>query len=102
MGKTSFMLSIAKMAVHFDKIPLIFSLEMTNKQLADRLILSELDDSVQTDRYRNGWMDDLEFKKVVDASLLAKNMNMYFDDNSCVSFSYIKSTSYKKKKTRRL
>jgi len=98
MGKTSLMLSIAKMAVHFDKIPLIFSLEMTNKQLADRLILSELDDSVQTDRYRNGWMDELEFKKVVDASLLAKNMNMYFDDNSCVSFSYIKSTSYKKKK----
>lgn len=98
MGKSSIMLHLAKTAVKGGYIPLIFSLEMTGNELSHRLILSELDESVDVVRYKNGWLKESDISKVAYATLEAKNMHMYIDENAGVSFSYIKSVVYKKKK----
>jgi replicative DNA helicase len=98
MGKSSVMLKFAKSAVKGGYIPLIFSLEMTATELSHRLILSELDESVEVMKYKNGWLKDADMGKLTYATLAAKNMNMYIDDNAGVSYSYIKSVVYKKKK----
>jgi len=98
MGKSSIMLKFAKSAVNGGYIPLIFSLEMTATELSHRLILSELDESVEVMKYKNGWLKDSDMKALTYATLAAKNMNMYIDDNAGVSYSYIKSVIYKKKK----
>ena len=98
MGKSSNMLAMAKAVVKANYIPVIFSLEMTALEISHRLILSELDESVDTTKYKNGWLKDEDMSKLTYATLAAKNMNMYIDDNAGVGYSYIKSVLYKKKK----
>lgn len=98
MGKSSLMLHFAKTAVKGGYIPNIFSLEMTARELSHRLILSELDESVDVMKYKNGWLKDADISKVTYATLAAKNMDMYIDENGGISYNYLKSTVYKKKK----
>jgi replicative DNA helicase len=98
MGKSSNMLAMAKAVVKANYIPVIFSLEMTAQEISHRLIKSELDDSIEAAKYNNGWLKDEDMSKLTYATLAAKNMNMYIDDNAGVGYSYIKSVLYKKKK----
>jgi len=98
MGKTSLMLYFAKTAEFHGFKPLIFSLEMTAKQLSHRFILSELHDSVDVTKYKNGWISDADMTEVGNATAKVKNYEMYIDENCGIDCSYIKSVSFKKKK----
>lgn len=91
MGKTAIALHFAKKAA-MQGIPVaIFSLEMSEISLANRLILSECD--VDPERFKSGYLTNEEIRKIEDAAGTLHNLPIYVDDNPCVSMNYIQSKS---------
>ena len=67
----------------------IFSLEMSDISLANRLILSECD--VDPERFKSGYMTNEEINKVETAVNELWRLPIYVDDNPCVTMDYIRS-----------
>lgn len=79
MGKTSFVLSLAKnAAVDYQKAVAIFSLEMASVQLAMRLISMEAE--IPLNKMRNGQMVEDEFKKLNAAIERISDAHIFIDD----------------------
>jgi len=78
MGKTAFVLSLAKNAAERDYPIAIFSLEMEDKQLVQRLI--SMDSEISTSRIRAAKLDQSEWNRVNQSVEKLSEMPLYIDD----------------------
>src|SRR6188768_1726151 len=79
VGKTSFALNIAEhAAVHDKKSVGIFSLEMSKEQLVLRLLSSVA--NIDSQRLRSGFLEELDFARIVPAMNTLSEAPVYIDD----------------------
>jgi replicative DNA helicase len=84
MGKTGFMLSVAKNAAQKHKKHVaIFSLEMANEQLVQRLIAQET--GIDTQRLRTGKLNDDEWPLFTHAIEVLSDTHIFLDDTPAIS-----------------
>jgi len=84
MGKTAFVLSIIRnAAVDFDKPCVIFSLEMSNVQLVNRLISSEAE--IESDKLRKGNLEEHEWQQLHHKISKLTDAGIYIDDTPGLS-----------------
>jgi len=84
MGKTGFMLSVAKNAAQkHRKHVAVFSLEMSNEQLIQRLIAQET--GIDTQRLRTGQLYDDEWEKFNAAIEVLSNTHIWLDDTPAIT-----------------
>lgn len=91
MGKTALLLHLAKSAVKNNTPVCIYSLEMSDVSLANRLLLSEC--NIDTDRFKTGRMTEQEFIALNKAAGKIEKLPIYVDDNPVVSMDYIRNHS---------
>ena len=90
MGKTSFALNIARnVACKSKKAVAFFSLEMSKEQITSRLLSSEA--LVGGTKLRTGKLTDEEWQRLVPASDILKNANLYIDDTPGITITEMKS-----------
>ena len=84
MGKTAFMLSLARNIAVQHKIPLaLFSLEMASVQLITRMIASET--GISSDKLRKGQMSDEEWQRLFTNVADLENAPLYIDETPSLS-----------------
>jgi replicative DNA helicase len=84
MGKTSLALSIALQAARkWEKRVGIFSLEMSNEQVVQRLVSAET--GIDSQRLRLGVIHEDEWPVFVQATSLLSNTQIYIDDTPAIS-----------------
>jgi replicative DNA helicase len=84
MGKTGFMLSVAKNAAQKHKKHVaVFSLEMANEQLVQRLIAQET--GIDTQRLRSGQLHDDEWAKFNHAIEVLGDTQIWLDDTPAIT-----------------
>jgi replicative DNA helicase len=84
MGKTALAITLARNAAIDFKYPVaIFSLEMSNLQLAQRLVSSETELSLT--KLRKGDVTDLEFEQLTTKVSLLSDAEIYIDDTAALS-----------------
>lgn len=89
MGKTAIMLHFALTAAEAGFPGCVYSLEMSNISLANRMLLAVSD--VDVDRFRFGALEQTDWKELSDAHTRLEKLPIYIDDNPCVSMNYIRS-----------
>jgi replicative DNA helicase len=96
MGKTAFVLNIAEyMAFRKDRHVAIFSLEMSKKQLMNRLLAME--SRVDSQSIRNGSMQDEEWGRLIDAASVIGGSNLIIDDTPGISIRELRTKCRKYK-----
>lgn len=94
MGKTAFVLSMAKnIAVDFQIPVAIFSLEMSNVQLVNRLIMNVCE--IEGNKIRNGRLSPSEWAKLESRIKLLHNTPIYVDDTPGLSITELRSKARK-------
>lgn len=89
MGKTSLALSIALNAAKKWRIrTAIFSLEMSDEQLAQRLVSAET--GIDTQRLRLGQIRDDEWPSFIQATGQMARLPIYLDDTPAISSTYLR------------
>jgi len=89
-GKTGFMLSVAKNAAQIHKKHVaIFSLEMGNEQLVQRLIAQET--GIDSQRLRLGDIKDDEWPLFVQAANVLSEARIFLDDTPAVTATQLRS-----------
>jgi len=84
MGKTSFVLSLARSAaVEYNRGVALFSLEMSAAQLAGRIFSQDAE--VNGQKMRNGKFDDDEWARLVDAMNRIGEAPIYIDDTAGIN-----------------
>ncbi len=84
MGKTSLALSIALQAARrYQKRVAIFSLEMSDEQLVQRLVSAET--GIDSQRLRLGDIKDNEWPTFIQATKLLSNTSIFIDDTAAIS-----------------
>lgn len=84
MGKTGFMLSVMKnAAMKHKKHVAMFSLEMSNEQLVQRLIAQET--GIDTQRLRTGKLNENEWPLFTQAIEALSKTNIYLDDTPAIT-----------------
>lgn len=84
MGKSSFMLSIARFAAVTEKAQVgIFSLEMSKEQLLERLLCAEA--KVNLHRLRSGFLAPNDWRKIAEAANRLINSTILIDDTPGIS-----------------
>lgn len=98
MGKTAFMLQIAKHAAMKGHHVAIFSMEMGRISLLNRLMLCET--GIDDYRYREGYIDASEWLKIDDAVTRLSKLPLYIDDRAGLSMRqiYAKAAQMKRQK----
>lgn len=95
MGKTSFALNIATMAARMfkeqgsDKAVCIFSLEMSNEQLVQRILSSEA--MVDSNSLRSGMLTPEDWTKLAQASSILSDYNIKTDDTTGMTITSMKA-----------
>ncbi|MCD7800292.1 MAG: replicative DNA helicase [Ruminococcus sp.] len=90
MGKTSFALNIAtNVAKSYDKQVAIFSLEMSNEQLASRILSSE--SHVDSHKLRAGRISGEDWVNLAYSAESINRLKMYIDDTAGITVQTIKS-----------
>ena len=95
MGKTSFALNIATMAAQrfraegSDKCVCIFSLEMSNEQLVQRVLASEA--MVDSTSLRSGALTPEEWSKLAETSSVLADLNILVDDTTGMTITGMKA-----------
>ena len=90
MGKTSFALNIARnVACKSRKTVAFFSLEMSREQLASRLLSTEA--LVSGTKLRTGKLDNDDWARLIPASDVLKNAELYLDDTSTITITEMKA-----------
>lgn len=83
-GKTGFLLSVAKnAALHNKKHVAMFSMEMSNEQLAQRLIAQETD--IDTQRLRTGKLHENEWTKFFHTIDVYSDTVIFLDDTPAIT-----------------
>jgi replicative DNA helicase len=94
MGKTAFVLSMAKNIAVDYKIPVaIFSLEMSNVQLVNRLIMNVCE--IEGSKIRNGKLSQAEWLKLDDKISELREAPIYVDDTPGLSVFELRSKARK-------
>ena len=83
MGKTAFTLSLARNAALADQGVAIFSLEMANTQLVQRLIA--MDASIDSLKLRNGKLDQAEWLRLNQSVDNMAEMPIFIDDTPAIN-----------------
>lgn len=84
MGKTSFVLSIARnAAIDFNKSVALFSLEMSASQLAHRLFAIE--SGINAEKISKGNLDEAEWAQLMDKIALLSTNKLIIDDTPALS-----------------
>jgi replicative DNA helicase len=90
MGKTSFVLNIARNIAAFHKIPIaVFSLEMSKEQLVYRLLSSEA--QVESGRLRAGRISQTEWEPLGHAISVLSQLPLFIDDTPNITVSEMRS-----------
>ncbi len=90
MGKTSFVLNIARNIAALQKLPVaIYSLEMSKVQLVYRLLSSEVE--MESSRLRTGRIAQHEWEKLGHAISVLSQMPVFIDDTPNISVTEIRS-----------
>ena len=90
MGKTSFAVSVAQnAATRFDARVAVFSLEMSNEQLVQRLLAMET--GVDSHRLRMGQIYDEEWPILLEAANQLASANIFIDDTPAASVTEIRT-----------
>jgi replicative DNA helicase len=96
MGKTAFMLNIAQYAAINRKVPVaVFNLEMSNEQLATRMLSSV--SQVASEKLRSGQIQDDDWTRLAEALGPMSEAPIYFDDATDVNVSSIRAKCRKLK-----
>ena len=96
MGKTAFALNIAEHVAMFNHVPTaIFSLEMPRIQLAKRLV--SMNSRVDSQHIRTGNLEDDEWAKVTESSIILGESNLFIDDTMGISINELRSKCRKLK-----
>ncbi len=98
IGKTSFALNIAQnIALEKpQKTIAVFSLEMSNEQLANRMLSSQ--SGIDNMKFRNGEMTDADWTSLATASGILAKTNVYFDDTAGITVAQMKAKLRRLKK----
>lgn len=84
MGKTAFVLNLARNVAQIGQVPvLIFSLEMGKEQLVDRLLAME--SGVDSWALRTGNLSDVDFEKIGHAMGALSEAKLLFDDTPSIT-----------------
>lgn len=90
MGKTAFVLNIARNIANVQKLPIaVFSLEMSKQQLVYRLLSSEL--GLETSRLRTGRLDPNEWTILGQGINNLSEMPIFIDDTPNIAISEMRS-----------
>ena len=90
MGKTSFALNLAQnISMVARKKCIVFSLEMTKAQLAERLLASQA--GVESQKLKTGEMSKEEWVRLGNAAGQFNDVELYLDDTSSITVPEIKS-----------
>lgn len=90
MGKTSFALNIARyVACTAKKTVAFFSLEMSKEQLASRLLSTEA--LISGTKLRTGKLSEEEWSRLIPASDVLSNSELYLDDTPGITITEMKS-----------
>ena len=96
MGKTAFVLNIAQyMAFRKDVTVAIFSLEMSNVQLVNRML--SLESSVDADKLRKGRLDSNDWGKLIEGADGIAKSKLIIDDTPGITISELRSKCRKYK-----
>lgn len=94
MGKTAFILNVARNITKENSISLaFFSLEMTAEQLGYRILASE--SRVPLSKLRKGDIDTQEWKKIQTAVKILSNTKLYIDDTPKITIPKLRSKIYR-------
>jgi replicative DNA helicase len=97
MGKTAFCLNIAQNAALKAKIPVaIFSLEMSKKQLALRMLCSEA--RVDSNKVRTGFINKEDWPALTRAAGDLSNADLFIDDSTYLSVLEMRAKARRLKK----
>ncbi|UIE38190.1 replicative DNA helicase [Leptodesmis sichuanensis] len=92
MGKTSFVMNIARNIAAFHKLPVaIFSLEMSKEQLVQRLLASEV--RIESGRLRSGRVSQQEWEPLGHAISALSQLPIFIDDTPNISVNEMRSKS---------
>ncbi len=92
MGKTSFALGLAShVAVRHDLPALIFSLEMSQLELSQRILCAEA--RVDSKRIRNGQLEDADWSRINQSVGTLAEAPIWIDDNPATSVMEIRAKS---------
>lgn len=84
MGKTAFVLSMAKnMAVNYNTPVAVFSLEMSNIQLVNRLICNTCE--IESEKIKSGQLSNQEWDQLMTRIKHLYNAPLYIDDTASLS-----------------
>jgi replicative DNA helicase len=90
MGKTSFVLNIARNIAAFHKLPIaVFSLEMSKEQLVYRLLSSEA--QIESGRLRAGRISQNEWEPLGNAISVLSQLPIFIDDTPNISITEMRS-----------
>jgi replicative DNA helicase len=90
MGKTSFVLNIARNIASYHKLPVaVFSLEMSREQLVQRLLSSEV--RIESSRLRSGKLSTQEWEPLGHAVSVLSQMPIFIDDTPGLSVTEMRS-----------
>jgi replicative DNA helicase len=90
MGKTSFVLNMARNIAAFHKLPVaIFSLEMSKEQLVYRLLSSEVE--IESGRLRAGRISQNEWEPLGHAISALSQLPVFIDDTPNISVTEMRS-----------
>ena len=90
MGKTAFVLNIAQRAAVRDHVPTaIFSLEMSEEQLVNRMF--SLESKVKANNLRVGDLQDEEWAKLIEAAGVIGETNLHIDATPGISIAEMRS-----------
>ena len=96
MGKSAFAINIASHAAIANNVPVvIFNLEMSKEQVANRILCSEA--MVDSNKIRTGKIDDNEWIKLANASGRLAEAPIYIDDTPGISVTEIRAKCRKLK-----
>lgn len=90
MGKTAFVLSMLRnMAIDFNIPVAMFSLEMSNEQLANRMIVTESE--VSHSKLKIGNLTEGDWKNIYDKTKRLANAQIFLDDTPALSIMEFRS-----------
>lgn len=95
MGKTAMMLNMAKAAAEAGHHAVVFSLEMSARQIADRCILAATDGWVDGEEYRRATITDEGLRAIDNAIDPLGGLAVYVDDCSAATMDYIRNKARK-------
>ena len=89
MGKTAFALNIAEQTAERDKSVLIFSLEMSNEQLGQRMLA--MHSRVEMEKIKKGQIEEDDWDRIGETNDSFANMKIAIDDTPGISILEIKN-----------